>query len=169
MELTTQQKVNNRILQDKFRDEMMETHIEQCKVIIDALGYTNIRCGTLNQDRKQCTDIVAQDKYGIKKTFGLRIRTAKYRNFSDFTVRCKDERRSQIQKIWTSPITHYIYAWQNQEGILDRIYVLDMLKFKVSKTAKEQMLRNYKSNQDGTGFFYISLQRLDQLGMIIAK
>lgn len=164
---TLQQKIAAR--QDSFHDQKMEEHIEECGCIIQALGFSNIRMSTENEDQKQCTDLIAYDEDGNQKTFALRIRTVNYRCYNDFTVRVRENTISEIQKLWTSPVTHYIYAWQNTDGVLDRIYVIDMQKFKQSQTAITQLKRNYKSNYDGTGFNYISISRLNQLGIVIGK
>lgn len=118
-------------------------------------GWTNIHQPTLHQDMKQCTDLVSnQGKAAV------RIRKASYR-FRDLTIRNKQsDCKSQIDKIQNSPITHYLLMYQNQNtGTIQQVYIIDVDQMRRQKIFGI-MLYNYMSNNDGTGFFYISLEYL---------
>lgn len=157
-------KDNNAI---RYEDKMLVKHYDQLKAILQALHFTCVRMSTQYQDTSLCTDIVAIHSSGFTANFGVRIRTSKCRQYSDFTVRALKNGVSQIDKLLTSPITHYIYAWQNEDGLIDRFYIINMVMLKQSKEAIDQINSNFIKNTDeSSAFHYITMKQLKKLNLI---
>lgn len=125
------------------------------------LGWTNIKQPTLYQDRNECTDLVSnQGKAGI------RIRKASY-PYRDFTIRNRQYQvKSQIDKIQNSPLTHYLLMYQNENGHISQVYLIDIQAMR-KQNLFQIMKTNYKSNHDSTGFYYLSLAKLKALNCIV--
>lgn len=130
-------------------------------IMYTVCDWTNIHQPTLYQDRNECTDLVSnQGKAGI------RIRKASY-SYRDFTIRNRQYQvKSQIDKIQNSPLTHYLLMYQNENGHITQVYVIDIQAMR-KQNLFQIMKTNYKSNNDSTGFYYISLNYLIMSNCVI--
>lgn len=139
--------------------------IQYKPIIIDVmstiLGWTNIKQPSTYQDRNQCTDLVSsQGKAGV------RIRKASY-SYRDFTIRNRQyDTKSEIDKIYNSPLTHYLLMYQDNYGNIVQVYIIDVQAMR-QHNLFQHMKSNYQSNHDSTGFYYLSLAKLKALNCIV--
>lgn len=126
------------------------------KIMNAVLDWQNIIQGTDYQDMYQCTDLKCNEG-----KLGVRIRDSKYMIYDDWTIRYK-----QWQKLCSSPITHYFYAYQKNNK-LHKIYIIDVNQFRKYSHILHQSSLRY--NNDGTCFYSVKFSDLLHYGCIVMK
>ena len=129
-------------------------------ILYTILDWTNIHQPSLYMDQNQCTDVVSKQGYAA-----VRIRKSSY-PYRDLTIRNRQYNiKSQIDKIQSSPLTHYLLMYQ-QNNAIKQVYLIDVQQMR-KQHIFNIMKTNYQSNHDNTGFYYISLQYLRNSNCII--
>lgn len=131
----------------------------------NAMHIIKIEIATPDEDMKRSTDLKATVTGG-----SVAVRTRRpYRTFRDLTIRAhKNGNKTEIHKLREGYGDWYLYAWENEFGILSEWILVDINKMRSSGLLYES--RPIQPNKDGvTGFISYSIEELKRCGALVAK
>ena len=147
--------------------EWSDAHLEEVIDILKAnsMHMLSIKLATPDEDMSRSTDLVMTVEGG---NVAVRVRRQKYHStFRDLTIRAwrSSGVKTELQKIIDGFGRWYLYAWADDNGIIDWLLV-DLNKLRGS----DLFDRPYIINKDNTtGFIAIKDSELKEAGCLIAE